>query len=110
MTFWRRCRLETADKGHRLEIDLIIKSGKVAYGRAYFGVWRDTGDEKQVWPLMFLADESAVDYGSDFGDGKARYGSMALHGQTMHVDAGFTYSDRTGTYELKAAECCDLTD
>ena len=107
MAEWRRVKFETEQKTHRLEIDLLLKEARVCFGRAYFGVWWDFEDDV-VYPLMFQADENAVDYGTEYGTGRNRYGEMKLHGEPINMGAPFYYTDSNGTWPLMVTAMDDL--
>ena len=105
---WMRCTLTDDDREIEITADLLVDGDdRVLPEFTYFGQWRDS---KKTYPLIFLRDDSAVDFGTDYGGPKDRYGELSLHGRIMSESTFFSYKDGAGEYELKILRCRDLAD
>ena len=105
---WLRCSLTDMETEQELTIDVLVNADSIVCPfYSYYGFWRST-DGSETYPVIFLNDQSAMDYGTEFGTDKVRYGKFPLHGRPMFEGARFSSTDSVGEIELIVKRCRDL--
>lgn len=104
---WLRCTLVDDDRDIDMTVDVLVdEQDRVRPGLSYFGSWRNS--DGTYYPLTIVGLEGDLDFGSNAGGPKDRYGTLPLHGRTMWEGAFFQYKDAQDQIELKAIRCHDL--